>query len=233
MEQDFSNEGHYNEYKKEKIKKKKAGKKEEEEKEDEDMEQDSSDERDYYEYKKEKIKEKKEEKKEEVEDEEYNRRIIEKEKKEKIKIINKIFKEVNEEELNIILELNKYFENFNQYKEFFSENLNKSEFTTQIIEKILNKSEIIIINNENDNYNFWGNYIDIQNKNNNEIKKELKEFGYEYMIYLRDRGLKRQKITKKLITIIQEVIHAMELLRIQIYKLYFFFIIITLFKFFW
>ena len=100
-------------------------------------------------------------------------------------IIFNLEKEMNEEDLK------KYLDKYQQYKEFFSENLDKNKFTKEIIQKILNKSEFFILNSTN--HNFMAYYI------NNDEKDKYKGFDYEYMIYLRDRALTRYKITDSLL----------------------------------
>ena len=122
----------------------------------------------------------------------------------KKQISNETNKDTNNKELFSILkeeideeDLIKYINKFQQYKEFFAENLDKSVFTTEIIQKILNKSEFMILNSD-DNY-FKAYYKD--EVNSLIIKKNIfKEFDYNYMIYLRDRALTRHKITDNILS---------------------------------
>jgi len=88
-------------------------------------------------------------------------------------------------------ELKKYLEKYQQFKEFFSENLDKNKFTSEIIQKILNNSEFMIINSNKNNFKAY--YKNIGEEL--ELDKDIyKEFDYDYMIYLRDRALTRYKI---------------------------------------
>ena len=97
-------------------------------------------------------------------------------------------------------DLNKYLNKYQQYKEFFSENLDKNKFTAEIIQKILNKSEILIINSNDKNFRaYYRNEL----KNEEEIYKKL---DYDYMIYLRDRALTRNKINDSLLNEKEEFI---------------------------
>ena len=50
-------------------------------------------------------------------------------------------------------EIKKFIDKYQQFKEFFSENLDKSKFTAEVIQKILNKSEFLIINSNINNFN--------------------------------------------------------------------------------
>jgi hypothetical protein len=99
-------------------------------------------------------------------------------------IISNTINQLEEEDLE------KYLNKYQQYKEFFSENLDKKKFTSEVIQKILNESQILILNSNNSGKNFMGYY-------KNEEKDEnlvYKGFNYDYMIYLRDRALTRAKI---------------------------------------
>ena len=91
------------------------------------------------------------------------------------------------EKININ-ELYNFIDKYQQYKEFFSENLDKNKFTTETIQKILNYSEYIIRNSENNNFQAYYKEENIDGIN-------YKEFDYNYMIYLRDRALTRNKIS--------------------------------------
>ena len=103
--------------------------------------------------------------------------------------VHKLIEEIEEEELK------KYYEKYQQYKEFFTENLDKNKFTSEIIQKILNKSEILLLNSD---INFFKAYY--QDDDNNIIgKQNCKEFDYNYMIYLRDRALTKYKINDSLL----------------------------------
>ena len=95
--------------------------------------------------------------------------------------------EIDEEDLE------KYLNKYQQYKEFFSENLDKKKFTAEVIQKILNKSEFLILNS---NINNFKAYYANEEKNN---KENYKEFNYDYLIYLRDRALTRSKINDSLL----------------------------------
>ena len=102
-------------------------------------------------------------------------------------IINNILNQIEEEDFE------KYLNKYQQYKEFFSENLDKTKFTAEIIQKILNKSEILILNSNEQNFKAYY-------KNEKVKDKELyKELDYDYMIYLRDRALTRNKINDSLL----------------------------------
>ena len=65
------------------------------------------------------------------------------------KIIALLRKELEPEEDNII----KYINNYHQYEQFFNENLNKNKFVSETIQKILNKSEFFLLNNDNKMFN--------------------------------------------------------------------------------
>ena len=77
-------------------------------------------------------------------------------------IIKSINEQIDEEELK------KYIDKYQQYEEFFTENLDKSKFTAEIIQKILNNSKIFLINNDNNNFKAY--YQDEENTFNK--KKE-------------------------------------------------------------
>ena len=102
-------------------------------------------------------------------------------------IIINILNQIDEDDLE------KYLNKYQQYKEFFSENLDKNKFTAEIIQKILNKSEFLILNSNV--HNFKAYYKD------GGIKDKIlyKGFDYNYMIYLRDRALTRTKINDSLL----------------------------------
>ena len=102
-------------------------------------------------------------------------------------IISNTLNEIDEEDLE------KYLNKYQQYKEFFSENLDKKKFTAEVIQKILNKSEFLILNS---NINNFKAYYANEEKNN---KENYKEFNYDYLIYLRDRALTRSKINDSLL----------------------------------
>jgi len=89
-------------------------------------------------------------------------------------------------------ELKNYIDKYQQFKEFFSENLDKNKFTSEIIQKILNNSEFMIINSNKNNFKAF-----YKNKGEEfKLEKDIyKEFDFNYMIYLRDRALTRYKIT--------------------------------------
>ena len=90
-------------------------------------------------------------------------------------------------------DLEKYLNKYQQYKEFFSENLDKKKFTAEVIQKILNKSEFLILNSDTKNFNaFYKN----EEKNSKDIYKAI---NYDYLIYLRDRALTRNKINDSLL----------------------------------
>ena len=116
-------------------------------------------------------------------------------------IKNEKNKNKNEDEIIIVNtmeqieeeDLEKYLNKYQQYKEFFTENLDKKKFTAEVIQKILNKSEFLILNcNEN---NFRAYYKNEEKDN----KIIFKEFNYDHMIYLRDRALTRNKINDSLL----------------------------------
>ena len=86
-----------------------------------------------------------------------------------------------------VRDLENYYKKYQQYKEFFEENLDKKIFTVRIIQKILDDSEFYILNT-NTHY-FKAFYKDIDNT------IIIKEFDYDYMIELRDRALTRYKIS--------------------------------------
>ena len=109
-------------------------------------------------------------------------------KKNEDKIIMEITQEQFEEE-----DLEKYLNKYQQYKEFFSENLDKKKFTAEIIQKILNKSEFLILNSDEENFEaFYKN----EEKDGQDIYKGI---SYDYLIYLRDRALTRNKINDSLL----------------------------------
>ena len=90
-------------------------------------------------------------------------------------------------------DLEKYLNKYQQYKEFFSENLDKKKFTAEVIQKILNKSEFLIFNSEGKNFEaFYKN----EEKDGKDIYKGI---NYDYLIYLRDRALTRNKINDTLL----------------------------------
>ena len=94
-------------------------------------------------------------------------------------------------------EIKKFIDKYQQFKEFFSENLDKSKFTAEVIQKILNKSEFLIINSNINNFNaFYKNDIDKDNI--------FQNLNYEYLIYLRDRALTRTKINDSLLNMENE-----------------------------
>ena len=109
-------------------------------------------------------------------------------KKNEDKIIMEITQEQFEEE-----DLEKYLNKYQQYKEFFSENLDKKKFTAEIIQKILNKSEFLILNSDEENFEaFYKN----EEKDGQDIYKGI---SYDYLIYYRDRALTRNKINDSLL----------------------------------
>ena len=113
---------------------------------------------------------------------------LDEEKKNKDKIIINITQDQFEEE-----DLEKYLNKYQQYKEFFSENLDKKKFTAEVIQKILNKSEFLIFNGEEQNFEaFYKN----EEKEGQDIFKEI---SYDDLIYLRDRALTRNKINDSLL----------------------------------
>ena len=102
-------------------------------------------------------------------------------------IITNILNQIEEEDLE------KYLNKYQQYKEFFSENLDKKKFTAEVIQKILNKSEFLILNSNDNNFKAF-----YKNEDNKE-KEIYKGFDYNYMIYLRDRALTRNKINDSIL----------------------------------
>ena len=84
-------------------------------------------------------------------------------------------KELEPEENNLIIYINK----FQEYEQFFNENLNKNKFASETIQKILNNSEFILMNN-NIAF-FFGSFKD---NNNKQIF-----IDYDNIIDLRDRTL--------------------------------------------
>ena len=92
-------------------------------------------------------------------------------------------------------ELKKYLEKYPQYKEFFSENLDKNKFTSEVIQKILNNSQFLILNSNKNNFKAFYKNEGEELKLEKDSYKIYKDFDFNYMIYLRDRALERYKIT--------------------------------------
>ena len=117
--------------------------------------------------------------------------------------IKKILDNYNKNEDEIIItitqehleeeDFEKFLNKYQQYKEFFSENLDKKKFTAEVIQKILNKSEFLILNSDEKNFDaFYKN----EEKDGEDIFKGI---SYNYLIYLRDRALTRNKINDSLL----------------------------------
>ena len=102
-------------------------------------------------------------------------------------IIKNTLNQIEEEDLE------KFINKYQQYIEFFNENLNKTKFTAEIIQKILSQSEILILNS-NEHY-----FIAYYKDENGKDEKLYKEFNYDDMIELRDRALTRNKINDSLL----------------------------------
>ena len=79
-------------------------------------------------------------------------------------IINNILDQLEEEDLE------KYLNKYQQYKEFFSENLDKKKFTAEVIQKILNKSEFLILNTDDNNKK---RFIKMKTKKKRKRKKKF------------------------------------------------------------
>ena len=75
-------------------------------------------------------------------------------------IINNVLNQIEEEDLE------KYLNKYQQYKEFFSENLDKKKFTAETIQKILNKSEFLILNSNDNNFKAFYKNEDNKRKRN-------------------------------------------------------------------
>ena len=85
-------------------------------------------------------------------------------------------KELEPEEKN----LTDYINNYNKYEQFFNENLNKNKYVSETIQKILNNSEFILLNND---IEFFNGFI-LSDENN-----EFTNINYEYLLFLRNRAI--------------------------------------------
>ena len=90
-------------------------------------------------------------------------------------IIEHLSEKLEPEENNLI----KYFNNFREFEQFFNEKLNSSKFITETIQKILNKSEFILMNSD---IGFFNGFIIVD-----ENKPE--SINYDFLIGLRDRAI--------------------------------------------